>query len=325
MEWRGERSNDSSEGADKGPWERRVLSDLVQQTLREQRRQRRWNLVWRFSLLAYLITLLVVLLPDEPLPGSKGRHTAVVHLNGVIAAGSEASAENVIKGLRNAYADKASAGVILQINSPGGSPVQAGRIYNEIGRLREAHPDVPLYVVVEDLCASGGYYVAAAAQRIYADQASLVGSIGVLINGFGVVEGMQRLGVERRLITAGENKGFLDPFSPMDDKSRAYAQQMVAQIHAQFITAVKQGRGDRLGDDPALFSGLVWTGERALELGLVDELMDVTAVAKEVIKADKIVDFTVRDDYLTRLGRQLGSSFASGIDAAMATWKTPLR
>ena len=325
MEWRGEQSSGSEDTADKGSWERRVLSDLVQQTLREQRRQRRWNLVWRFSLLAYLVTLLVVLLPDEPLPGSKGRHTAVVRLSGVIAAGTEASAENVIEGLRNAYADKASAGVILQINSPGGSPVQAGRIYNEIGRLRRAHPEVPLYVVVEDLCASGGYYVAAAAQRIYADQASLVGSIGVLINGFGFVEGMQRLGVERRLITAGENKGFLDPFSPMDEQSRVYARQMVGQIHKQFIAAVKQGRGDRLGDDPALFSGLVWTGQRALELGLVDEIKDVTAVAREVIKADKIVDFTVRDDYLTRIGRKLGSSFAGGIAAAMATWNTPLR
>jgi protease-4 len=244
---------------------------------------------------------------ERPLPG---RHTALVELSGVIAADSEASADRIKSGLQDAFKDKNTAGVILRVNSPGGSPVQANQINQEIRRLRGLHPKIPLYAVVDEICASGGYYVAAAADKIYVDQASIVGSIGVLMDGFGFTGTMEKLGVERRLMTAGQNKGFLDPFSPLAQEQRDYAQKLLEEIHQQFITVVRQGRGKRLREVPELYSGLIWSGAKSIELGLADELGSVDYVAREVIKAEDIVDFTTKESIAERFARRFGASLA---------------
>jgi protease-4 len=236
-------------------------------------------------------------------------HTALVDLQGVIAA-DQASADSVISSLQGAFEDKKTKGVVLRINSPGGSPVQAGQIYDEIRRLRALHPKTPLYAVVDDICASGGYYVAAGADRIYVDKASIVGSIGVLMDGFGFTQTMQKLGIERRLLTAGENKGFLDPFSPADPRQEAYAKQMLEEIHGQFIGIVREGRGKRLKETPEMFSGLVWSGEKSIQLGLADGLGNVESVARDVIKAEDIVDFTQHEGLAERLADRLGATMA---------------
>jgi protease-4 len=241
---------------------------------------------------------------------TEGKHTALVQLEGVIDAKSEASAENITGALQSAFKDKNTQGVILRINSPGGSPVQSGIINDEVRRLRGVYPDTPLYVVVEDVCASGGYFVAAAADKIYVNKASLVGSIGVLMDGFGFTGGMEKLGVERRLLTAGDNKGFMDPFSPVDPKQKEYALGMLNDIHQQFIAVVKQGRGKRLKDDPALYSGLVWTGQKAVELGLADGYGSVESVARDVIKAESIVDYTQKVNPLERIAKRVGVAAA---------------
>jgi protease-4 len=257
---------------------------------------------------------------------SPGRHTALVQVNGVIANDSAASAEQITAGLQAAFKDSNTMGVVLRINSPGGSPVQAGQINDEIRRLRAQHPNIPLYAVVEDVCASGGYYIAVAADQIFVNRASLVGSIGVLMDGFGFSGVLNKLGVERRLLTAGDNKGFLDPFSPLDPKQRAHAQQMLDDIHAQFIDVVKRGRGDRLKADPQIFSGLVWTGERSIELGLADALGSVEYVAREVIKADTIVDYTPRENIAERVVRRFGAASAEALwGAATAPRTSPVR
>lgn len=290
-------------------WERRLIEDLALATLREKRTARRWSIFFR---LLYFVAIVVGLLlatglwnPTEPT--SRGPHTALVDVDGVISAKGEASAESIAAGLRAAFDDANTAGVVLRINSPGGSPVQAGIVHDEIRRLRASHPEIPLYVVVEEVCASGGYYIAAAADRIYVDKASLIGSIGVLMDGFGFVGTMEKLGVERRLITAGESKGFMDSFSPMAPKDREHLQTMLDEIHRQFITAVRSGRGDRLKEDADTFSGLVWTGARSLEIGLADELGSVDSVAREVIKAENVVDFTRKQNIAERLAKRVGA------------------
>jgi protease-4 len=232
----------------------------------------------------------------------------MVELRGELDSDARASADNVIAGLQAAFKDKGTRGVVLKIDSPGGSPVQAGAINDEIRRLRAKHPDTPIYAVVEEICASGAYYVAVATDRIYVDKASLVGSIGVIMDGFGFIGTMEKLGVERRVLTAGENKDFLDPFAPVVPKQREYAQQMIDEIHAQFIAAVKQGRGARLKDTPELYSGLVWSGQRSIELGLADALGSVDSVARDVIKADDVVDFTQQESLTDRVARKLGAS-----------------
>jgi protease-4 len=242
-----------------------------------------------------------------------GKHTALVEVHGVIAPDTAANADDVIQSLQDAFDDHNTLGVVVRINSPGGSPVQAGYINDEIRRLRALHPDVPLYVVVEDICASGGYYIAAAADKIFVNKASMVGSIGVLMDGFGFTGAMEKLGVERRLITAGENKGFLDPFSPQSATQKDYARQMVGDIHQQFIAVVKQGRGNRLKPTPDMFSGLVWTGERSIELGLADGLGSLDSVAREVVKAEKVVDFTVHEGLADRLAQRFGAGVASAL------------
>ncbi len=295
-------------------WERGVLERLVRSVLDEQRRTRRWGILFKSLGFLYLFILLFLALgwfgSKEKAPG---RHTALVEVNGVISAEGQASAERVNAGLQDAFKDSKTAGVILRVNSPGGSPVQAGQINSEMRRLRTLYPKIPLYVVVEDICASGGYYVAVAADRIYVDPASIVGSIGVLMDGFGFTGTMEKLGVERRLLTAGENKGFLDPFSPLNAKQKDYAEKLLADVHRQFIDVVRRGRGKRLKENPELFSGLVWTGQKSVELGLADALGSVTYVAREVIKAEDIVDFTPRENLAERFARRFGAATAEAL------------
>lgn len=304
-------------------WERDLLSRLSFASLLESRRARRWSIFFKLAVLVYALVLLGLYLPKSGLmTAAKGeRHTALVEIQGVIAEDSLASADRVITGLRAAFEDDDTAGVIIRINSPGGSPVQAGYINDEIARLREEHPDTPLYAVISDICASGGYYVAAAADEIYADKASVVGSIGVLMNGFGFVDAMKKLGVERRLLTAGKSKGLLDPFSPTKPEDVAHLKQLLGQIHTQFISIVKKGRGDRLKNDDSLFTGLVWTGEQSVALGLVDSLGSSSYVAREVIGEKEIVDFTPRRDYLERFAERIGVAMAqamtSGLEGVM--------
>jgi protease-4 len=252
----------------------------------------------------------------DRLAGTK--HTALVDVIGVIDSKGGASADSVTGALQSAFKDKNTQGVILRINSPGGSPVQAGIIYDEIRRLREKHPNIPLYAVVEDMCASGGYYIAAATDKIYVDKASLVGSIGVLMDQFGFVDTMEKLGVERRVLTAGENKAFLDPFSPLQPAHVEHARKILGEIHGQFIDVVKKGRGKRLKESPEIFSGLVWTGERAVQLGLADGLGSLDSVAREVIKAETVVDFTPEENYFEQLSKRLGTGAAQSLLKALA-------
>jgi protease-4 len=305
-------------------WERSVLEKVALQAIQEQRRARQWNALFKllWVTLAFLILAGVfgwIGRPDkDSATMSVGRHTAVVDVEGVIAPESKASAERVIKGLNRAFKDSNTAGVVLRINSPGGSPVQAGYVNDEIRRLRAKYPDIPLHAVVEDLCASGGYYIAVAADRIYVDKASLVGSIGVIMGGFGFVGTLDKLGMERRAYTAGENKDFLDPFVPENPKHREHAQKMLDEIHAQFVKTVRQGRGQRLKETPETFSGLIWTGEKSVELGLADALGSTEYVAREVIKAEKIVDYTVEENYFETLSKRLGTSFGATFARAAA-------
>jgi protease-4 len=288
-------------------WEREVLEKLALSAIQEQRRSRHWSIL--FKTLGFLY-LFIVLFVVADWFGSDGvsipkAHTALIDLQGVIAADAT-SADSIIGSLQGAFEDKKTKGVILRINSPGGSPVQAGQIYDEIRRLRALHPKIPLYAVVDDICASGGYYVAAGADKIFVDKASIVGSIGVLMDGFGFTGTMQKLGVDRRLLTAGDNKGFLDPFSPVDPKQEAYARQMLEEIHGQFIGVVRQGRGKRLKETPDMFSGLVWSGEKSIQLGLADGLGNLESVARDVIKAEDIVDYSQQESLAERLVGRLG-------------------
>ncbi len=293
-------------------WERETLEKLAFAALKEQTRARRWGIFFKLLAFAYLAFLLLMLFEwrgDGDLM-AEGKHTALVELEGVIDAKGDASAEKITSALQSAFKDKNTQGVILRINSPGGSPVQSGIINDEVRRLRGLYPNTPLYAVVEDICASGGYFVAASADKIYVNKASLVGSIGVLMDGFGFTGGMEKLGIERRLLTAGENKGFMDPFSPVDPKQKEYALSMLDDIHQQFIAVVKQGRGKRLKDDPELFSGLVWTGRKAVELGLADGYGSVESVARDVIKAENIVDYTEKSNPVERIAKRFGAAAA---------------
>ncbi len=302
------------ENEKQGSWERTTLERLATATLDEQRKRRRWGIFFKLLLALYLLTLLFMAQFSGWGEGAlASRYTALVNLDGVIEANSDADADTVITGLRAAFESKATVGVILRTNSPGGSPVQAGYIYNEIQRLRAKYPDTPLYAVIGDICASGCYYAVAGADQIYADPASIVGSIGVLMDGFGFVDGMKKLGIERRLMTAGENKGMLDPFSPLDPKARLHAQKMLQEIHQQFIDTVKEGRGDALKKDKDLFSGMFWTGAKAKELGLVDEFGSAGYVAREVIGAEEIVDFTVQQNILDRFAERFGAAMAKSV------------
>lgn len=298
------------------PWERELVEKVVTASLTESRRARRWGILFKLLTFVYLFALLALLAPEKwsDLAKTGEKHTALVEIKGVIAPGAKASADNVITGLRDAYEDDNTKGIILRINSPGGSPVQAGYINDEIKRLRAKHPDIPVYAVVLDVCASGGYYIAAAADEIYADKASIVGSIGVRMDGFGFVDAMDNLGVERRLLTAGEHKAILDPFSPERESDKVHVQGLLDQIHQQFIKVVRDGRGERLkGPEDQLFSGLFWTGEQSLELGLIDGFGSSSYVARELIGAEEIVEFTPAEDLLKRLSERFGAGVGSAI------------
>lgn len=295
-------------------WERALLEKVALAAVTEQRRARRWGIFFKFLIFAYLFIVLIIAMGwMGKKDGTHDKHTALVELNGVIAAGSPASADAIMQGLSDAFKDKRTQGVILRINSPGGSPVQSGYINDEIKRLRAKYPEIPLYAVVEDVCASGGYYVAVAADRIYVNKASMIGSIGVLMNGFGFTGTMEKLGVERRLLAAGENKGFLDPFSPLSDTQKEYAQKMLGEIHDQFVEVVRKGRGKRLKETPDMFSGLVWVGQKSIELGLADALGSMEQVARDVVKAEDIVDFTPRENVAERFAKRFGAATAESL------------
>ena len=292
-------------------WERRVITKLAQASLKEQKRARRWSIFFKFLVFAYITYILFLFVePDMSKAKITQKHSALVELQGLIADGETASADNIVSALRTAFEDEQTEGVILRINSPGGTPVQAGYIYDEIVRLRKKYPDTPLYAVVSDMAASGGYYVASAADEIYVSNSSIVGSIGVRMDSFGVVDAMEKLGIESRTLTAGENKALLDPFSPVNEKAKKHLQGMIDQIHQQFIDAVRKGRGDRLKEFDDLYTGLIWTGNEALEFGLVDKLGSASYVAREVIGAEDIVEYTVEHDVLQRLIDKLGASTA---------------
>jgi protease-4 len=307
--------------ASAGAWERSTLERLAFASLQEQRSARRWRNGLRLAWLLFFAVMAWVLLSrTSPTTGPSTPHTAMVEVRGEISAGSEAGAETINTALKAAFEDEGAKAVVLVINSPGGSPVQAGLINDEIRRLKAKHGK-PVYAVVEESCASAAYYIAVAADSIYVDKASIVGSIGVLMDGFGFSGLMNKLGVDRRLLTAGENKGFMDPFSPMDDKQRAYAQQLLNQIHQQFIATVKAGRGDRLKESADTFSGLFWTGQQAIELGLADQLGGLEYVAREVVKAEDIMDYTRRENVAERLAKRFGA--ALGESAVRALQYTP--
>ncbi len=296
-------------------WARDTLTRLAFAAVTEQRRARRWGIFFKLLFFAYLVTLLVLAWPDsiDSTAGSAKRHTALVRVDGLIASSTEASSKNIVEALRKAFKDDKTAGVIVAINSPGGSPVQAGEIYDEIRRLRQQYPKIPVYAVASDVCASGGYYIAAAAQKIYANRASIVGSIGVRMDSFGFTDAIAKLGIERRAYTAGSNKDFLDPFKPVNPEEVQHLQGMLDEIHHQFITAVQQGRGERLKDRPEVFSGLMWTGEQGVELGLVDALSSVQQVADEVIGETTIQDYTKRTRWLDRLFDETETSMSAAL------------
>ena len=307
----------NNQSTNKEEWQAEVISKLAFAAVDEQRKARKWGIFFKALFFVYLLVLLISAFSSSSGGSSISKaseHTALVEVNGVIAAGADASADNIIQGLRAAFKEPKAKAIILRINSPGGSPVQAGYVYDEIKRLRKLHAKKKVYAVVADMCASGGYYIAVAADEIYADKASIVGSIGVLMNGFGFTKAMKTLGVERRLYTAGSSKGFLDPFSDVKPSDKKHIQTLLGTIHKQFIDTVKEGRGERLTDNETLFTGLVWTGEESVALGLTDGLGNSSFVAREIVEAENIVDYTPKPNYLDRFADRLGVAMASILD-----------
>lgn len=305
-------------------WERHTMERLLFATLAEQRTARRWRTFVRLAWLAFFIFIIWSLgYKGSPSTDKTTAHTAVIEIKGEIGPEAEASAEFIVAAAKAAFEDQGAQGIVLLINSPGGSPVQAGIVNDELRRLKAKHKK-PLYAVVEESCASAAYYIAASADRIFVDKASIVGSIGVLMEGFGFVGLMDKLGVERRLLTAGENKGFLDAFSPQTERHRAHAQQMLDQVHKQFIDVVKAGRGKRLKETPELFSGLFWTGQQAVDLGLADQLGNLDYVAREVVKAEELVDYTRHENVAEKLAKRFGAAIGEGAVKALRTLQ-PMR
>jgi len=289
--------------------DRNALERVLLSTLEEQRRARRWGILFKSLGFAWLFMLLIlVFLHEDGDIGAHAEHTALIELSGEIGGEEGIQADAILAALASAFDNEHSKAVVLRCNSPGGSPVQAGQIHDEIKRLRAQHKDKPVYAVVDEICASGGYYIAVAADRIYVDKASIVGSIGVVMNGFGFTRAMDKLGVERRLLTAGDSKGFLDPFLPVDPRQEAHARAMLDEIHRQFITVVRQGRGKRLKENPDLFSGLVWSGAHAIGLGLADGLGSLDQVARDVVKAENVIDYTPTESLADRLARRIGTA-----------------
>lgn len=315
MSWRFWKRREAMPAPGDEGWEQALVNRVVLDHLKEQRRSRRWGVVFKLLTFAYLIALLVLFWPDDFIThvSPAEEHTALVEVKGLIAPETGAGADRIVTALRKAYEDDNTKGIILHINSPGGSPVQAGYINDEIRRLRKKHPDIPVYAVAADLCASGGYYIAVAADAIYVDKASLIGSIGVRIDAFGFVEALRELGIERRLLTAGQNKGILDPFSPLQEEQRAFLQGVLDRLHQQFIAVVRAGRGERLKGGDELFSGLFWSGEESVALGLADGLGSSNYVARELIGAEKIVKYSAKKDLLEYLADRLGASIAESL------------
>jgi len=309
----------NTKAAEDTNWQRDVIEKLAFSALAEQKTARRWSTLFKGLTFGYLFILLLMALGVFN-DGKKtfDTHTALIDISGVIEAGGEVNADAVMNSLHDAYDSKGTKGIILRINSPGGSPVQAGIINDEIKRQKKLHPNIPVYAVVEDICASGGYYIAAAADKIYVDKASIVGSIGVLMDGYGFTETMKKIGVERRLMTAGENKAMLDPFSPINPKHQELAQAMLNEVHEQFKTVVREGRGSRLKETPEVFSGLFWSGEQSIKIGLADALGSADYVAREVIKQEEIVDFTYQEDFASRIAKRIGASVSATLGEVVA-------
>jgi protease-4 len=299
-------------------WEREALEKIALSALNEQKIARRWNIF--FKSLTFLFIFILLFLgygAERSAKGGSGSHTALIELNGVIGEKDEVNAKDFFESIRRAYESSGTRGIILKINSPGGSPVQAGMINDEIKRQKLLHPKIPVYAVVEDICASGGYYIAVAADEIYVDKASIVGSIGVLMDGFGFTDTMKKIGIERRLITAGSNKAMLDPFSPLNTKQQAFVQTMLNEVHQQFISVVKEGRGNRLKESPEIFTGLFWNGESAVKLGLADGIGNYDFVARKMIKAENIVDFTTYEGFADRFARKFGASLGASMNESI--------
>ena len=296
-------------------WERPLIEKLAMEQINESRRSRRWGIFFKSLAFLYAFIILGLMIPADITDTKikKEGHTAIIEIKGIISDETEASADNVITGMRDAFEDKETKAVILRINSPGGSPVQSAYIHDEIVRLSEKHEDIPVYAVVTDICASGGYYIASAADQIYVNKSSIVGSIGVLLDGYGFVDSMDKIGAERRLMTAGEHKAIMDPFSPLKDFDQQHLQGLLDELHTYFIDAVKTGRGNRLKEDEKIFSGLFWTGEKSIELGLADEFGSSSYVAREIVKAEELKDFTKRDDVFQRFAERFGASISGGI------------
>ena len=300
-------------------WEREALEKIALSALGEQKIARRWGIFFKSITFLYLFVLLFFAFGASHTKGGSGNHTALIEINGVIGEKEEVNAKDFFESVQRAYESRGTKGIILKINSPGGSPVQAGMINDEIKRQKKLHPHIPVYAVVEDICASGGYYIAVAADEIFVDKASIVGSIGVLMDGFGFTETIKKAGVERRLMTAGSNKAMLDPFSPVNPKQQAFVQDMLNQVHQQFIQVVKDGRGNRLKESPETFSGLFWNGEAAVKLGLADGFGNYDYVAREIIKAEEVVDFTTYEGFADRFARKFGASLGSSMNESLRT------
>ena len=305
-----------TEASRESGWEREVIEKLALAAVTEQTRARRWSVFFKSLMFAYLIAIFgVAMYPTikQDMGGNSKDHTAVIDVVGVIAEDKDSNAADIIESLRDAVKDKHTKGIILHSNSPGGSPVQSAYVYEEIRNIKKEHPDLPVYAVVSDICASGCYYIASASDKIFVNQSSLIGSIGVLMDGVGFVDVMQKLGVERRLLTAGAHKAMLDPFSPPKEDETKYMQGLLDQVHQQFIGAVKAGRGDRLKETPDMFSGLVWTGEAGVKLGVADGFGNDDHVAKDIIGAEKLVDFTQQGRLIDKIAGKLGASFGQAI------------
>lgn len=301
-------------------WERGVLEKLALASVTEQRRARRWSVFFKMLMFVYLIAVgAMAFYPnfEKSISDSDEEHAAIIDVLGVIAETEVANADRIIEGLRDAAKDSKTKGIVLNVNSPGGSPVQSAYVYEEIRRLKKKHPDMPIYAVVSDICASGGYYIASAADKIYVNQSSMIGSIGVVMNGFGFVNTMEKLGVDRRLLIAGEHKALMDPFSPMNAEETEHMQALLDNVHQQFIAAVKVGRGDRLVETEGMFSGLIWTGEQGVKLGLADDFGSVDTVARDIIGTNKKLNFTPQERLLDKVFGSLGASFGHALGSAV--------
>jgi len=311
----------ADDGRESG-WEREVIEKLAFAAITEQKNTRRWGIFFKFLMFAYLLALLGLAVYPKiktDISSAGNAHTAVVNIVGAIAEDKDTNASDIIESLRNAVKDENTKGIILHANSPGGSPVQSSYIYEEIRKIKKEHPKLPVYAVVSDICASGCYYIASASDKIFVNPSSLIGSIGVLMDGFGFVDIMQKMGVERRLLTAGSHKAMLDPFSPPKEDETRYMQSLLDQVHQQFIKAVKEGRGNRLKETPDMFSGLVWTGEAGVKLGIADDFANEDFVAKELIGAEKLVDFTRQEQLIDKIAGKLGASFGQAIGSLAQT------